>query len=558
MHEPVMRMGAEHISYYYENQSRLHCNIHTAKDIVFSTEHDSNVKYCVKQGLSVEECLDRGLTKEVLEQIKEGLATEHGKTEVAEANVTVTCTSALKTAALFQIAAGAIASKTILDLTDIPENMQAAVKQHAERASTIEKLDEGAMELIREFETKASQKVSDSVQFIVEPNSASLLATTINETFVGGLRGDQATYVMCVYDIKLAGEAMTSPNLRTPAFKHERLRKCIAARLQSTSKQSGAEALDDGDMWVVFDGGHAGNKTLILNQFIDCEGKTLVKQVRTVHMFYSEESLTKRLKRQTSINLHQLEAIHMVTQSPLQYTKRSRKFFEGSSNAGNIFGPIATPDPSASWLTTYREKKEMYASFRAPVGGTVEHDENEGRGKRKRQDSDIEPMSFHSTQREVYLELLHSHPPSAVIDFTSCDGGFAMACLEAGMPYLGIAFTEKHKQGLLQHLASNVFNCYTQPDHPWHSVPLSEVLRGCESTTPAAGGDDQGGDSDDQGDDDKPQKPPNGKFKGKAAKKVKVKGKAKATDTDRAELLKRLAEIEGHGESSGSEGNELE
>ena len=66
--------------------------------------------------------------------------------------------------------------------------------------------------------------------------------------------------MMCVYDIKLAGEAMTSPNLRTPAFKHEMLRKCIAARLQSTRKQSGAEALHDGDMWVVFDGGHAGSR----------------------------------------------------------------------------------------------------------------------------------------------------------------------------------------------------------------------------------------------------------------------------------------------------------
>ena len=256
-----MRMGAaERISSYYENQSKLHCNNHTAKDIVFSMEHDPNAKYCVKQGMSVEECLDRGSAKEVLEQIKDGLATEYGKTEVAEANVTVTCASAIKTAALFQTAAGAIASKTILDLTEIPENMQAAVKQQAELASSIEKLDEGAMERIREFETKASQKVSDSVQFIVEPNLASLLATTINETFVCGLRGDQAKYVMCVYDIKLAGEAMTSPNLRTPAFKHEMLRKCIAARLQSTRKQSGAEALHDGDMWVVFDGGHAGSR----------------------------------------------------------------------------------------------------------------------------------------------------------------------------------------------------------------------------------------------------------------------------------------------------------
>ena len=111
----------------------------------------------------------------------------------------------------------------------------------------------------------------------------------------------------------------------------------------------------------------------------------------------------------------------------------------------------------------------------------MENDENKG-WCASRQDSDIEPMSLHSTKREVYLERLHSHPPSAVIDFTSCDGGFAMACLEAGTPYLGIAFAEKHKEGLLRYLASHVFNCYTQPDHPWHSVPLSDVLKGCERT----------------------------------------------------------------------------
>ena len=116
--------------------------------------------------------MDRSTTKEALEQIKEGLAEEYGKTE---AEASTACTPAPEASALFQIAAGAIASQTILDLSDIPENMKAAVKQQAERVTSIEKMDETAMERVREFETKASQKVSDCVQFIVEPASSSML-----------------------------------------------------------------------------------------------------------------------------------------------------------------------------------------------------------------------------------------------------------------------------------------------------------------------------------------------------------------------------------------------
>ena len=531
---------------------------------MFGVEHDPNIKFCVKNSMTVEECVARGGIQEALDKIKPQIIAEFGQEDTAPGQVAGHGLGPSDAPTLFAIAAGAVASA---DVSDLPEEIAAAVKQQSQRADTIERLPEEGTDLVQAWQAKALQKVSDGVQLLVEPDSATLLQQMISETYVGSVRGDDCRYVLCVYDCKLAGESQTAPYVRTPAFKHDRLKKCFSAVRQ----QRGDEKLPDGDLWMLFDAGAHGNKSVMLNQFQDSEGKAFPKSVWTLHLVYSEQSVAKKLKRTASSQVHQLEYVHMVTQAPLRFLKKDRSYFENCTNAGDVLTPIAMPQLADQWLATFQDKRAMYGNMRTPVGGAVETEHGSEPGqKRKRLDNDVEPMTYHGMIPEVYKELLHSHPAVAVMDFTACDGMLAAVCLELGVPYLGVVFSERHKEGLINHLAHYVFNAMMTETHQWYAAPLAAVLaKAPAQEKPQATALSQ--DSDDAAAAKKPAETAKASAKSKAKTKAsgqssKAAGAAKAASAqgksassskdaaDRAKLLARLAELGGESPDDSASG----
>eukprot|EP00959_Pyramimonas_sp_CCMP1952_P420369 8805037-Pyramimonas_sp.AAC.1 len=57
------------------------------------------------------------------------------------------------------------------------------------------------------------------------------------------------------------------------------------------------EELDAGDVWLIFDGGLAGNKGFILNSFCNSENKYLSKTAKHIHIHYSESAMEARCAR---------------------------------------------------------------------------------------------------------------------------------------------------------------------------------------------------------------------------------------------------------------------
>ena len=77
--------------------------------------------------------------------------------------------------------------------------------------------------------------------------------------------------------------------------------------------------------------------------------------------------------------------------------------------------------------------------------------------KRKKNLDDVEPVFFNTLPKVLIEELMHLSGAAAVIDLTAGSGGWALACLEQGIPYFGVVLTEIHLSELHSHLAREAF-----------------------------------------------------------------------------------------------------
>lgn len=97
----------------------------------------------------------------------------------------------------------------------------------------------------------------------------------------------------------------------------------------------------------------------------------------------------------------------------------------------------------------------MLGAMRQAIGGDTPG--AEPGAKRKRQDTDIEPFTYHSMVETIPSELLHAyHPTKVVIDGTP-SVEWAMACIKTSTPYLGICYSEDHCKQMEAHLAHRIF-----------------------------------------------------------------------------------------------------
>lgn len=77
------------------------------------------------------------------------------------------------------------------------------------------------------------------------------------------------------------------------------------------------------------------------------------KAVRQLTLVISENSMTSRLEKVKGFNsMNQLQTLNIVTKNVLQLNVHDRIFVEGSTNRGNVLGPLAWDphdDVSATW-----------------------------------------------------------------------------------------------------------------------------------------------------------------------------------------------------------------
>lgn len=183
------------------------------------------------------------------------------------------------------------------------------------------------------------------------------------------------------------------------------------------------------------------------------------------------------LRFKSTKQLQQLETVYIVTdaQTSLKHRTRVVAAFNPSgkvTSAGNILSDAPLVSLTASWCMKVEDKKKLYGSMRIAVGGQTDQEQ-----PRARPDSELEPVSFHQTCKEVWQEIMQSETQcKAVIDLNATDI-LAWECVQSATPYLGVTFTEFHSEALTNRLAQLTFKMMMTEGSNLYRPSLAMLLR---------------------------------------------------------------------------------
>jgi len=232
------------------------------------------------------------------------------------------------------------------------------------------------------------------------------------------------------------------------------------------------EQLEAGDLVFVADGGRHGNDMTITGCFAKCSDGTSFedKTKSTYFQCYDEQSLAARKEKNRGL-LNQIEMVHVFSKGAMVLNKCAQKHYSGTS-LGNNIGPIVVPkyDDPAVWRVTADVMRKIYGKTGkilvggpcpVPVVAKPEFLDN------------CEPVTWHGSCPALYEELLHSFNVKSVCDATVADHTFALACLKAKIPYIGITMSESHAAFLQGHLVRCVWEEYQDEESVLYQPGLS-------------------------------------------------------------------------------------
>jgi hypothetical protein len=230
-----------------------------------------------------------------------------------------------------------------------------------------------------------------------------------------------------------------------------------------------------GDMYMMPDGGR-NISSKFRNLFVDEDTKTKLAVSRKLNVLRSEEGLAAR-RRVSRHLIKQLEPFHVYTGARLKMAKKSKRHFTGT-NLGDSLTEVPVPLEDELWATDKATKKAIYSSKNfILVGGRADSGESEDEDDEddaadeqeppfKKAKTDTIPVFFHELPKVLTTEIINLYCVVGVIDLTAGAGTWAKACLDAGIPYFGVALTLKHQEELSNHLVEYVKAAQLNPQSP--------------------------------------------------------------------------------------------
>ena len=174
------------------------------------------------------------------------------------------------------------------------------------------------------------------------------MASNAKESPVGQLRGSDGCYIGIMYDYKLTGEPITAPHLRACPLRQHHLRKMISGVL--STRESG-DVMHAGDLFMLLAAGRHGNESTLMSGFVkESDGKVMAKTKKTVHVFFSEESVSARrsLVRGTA-------ALPQAPSSILAIISRGAQ-----RELANTYEPTCLSLRPMVWATSLRKPSRQY------------------------------------------------------------------------------------------------------------------------------------------------------------------------------------------------------
>ena len=238
------------------------------------------------------------------------------------------------------------------------------------------------------------KQIRTYIQYITEKKSVTDLEVAIRESSLAMMRGDPTGLVLYHYDVKLAGEPQTRPELRISPLRDASYHRLVRAVLNARSPAGSVATqgyVRSGEVAVILDGGRKGNINKLIAPWKVGTAKDQVQAGQNdednedekqdggdedesgasapgfvasiLALVYTEESVLakrQRLRSQPGTgSVQQGEWAHILAHNRISLPDRKRKNFPGTTAGDTIYG-IALPELASEWHLSWKVKKEVY------------------------------------------------------------------------------------------------------------------------------------------------------------------------------------------------------
>ena len=173
--------------------------------------------------------------------------------------------------------------------------------------------------------------------------------------------------------------------------------------------------------------------------------------------------------------MNQLETIHIVTAAGAARQKRRARrsaHMKNESSSGNVLSGMPALDPASQWSQKVKDKKQLFGPhMRIAVGGQTDGEHISSK------DEDWEPVFWHCSPPSLLEEVMRSEAwADGVLDYTPTDVA-AKKAMDLGIPYVGVVYSETHKELLLRRLASLIVKDMLTEGHSLFNAEAGKLMQ---------------------------------------------------------------------------------
>ena len=266
-----------------------------------------------------------------------------------------------------------------------PEHLDIKERLGKQLGEVKDAMDAAVAEDSNHWRGVAEKTVAQQIKLVVH-SQPDTLKQYVKDCSISQTKGDLGGLVAYHFDSKLAGEAITNPQVRPCPLQEKAysltVQTLIAARAPPTDKDP---TLNAGEIALLIDGGKSGNKRPLLKPWrpqagdddddadMDDEAAPAASfKTRQVSLIKNEASVRARRVRAVARgagSIPQHETMHICGKDMSLPEQSWGNGYDGT-NKGTAIATIKVDDIENDWTETVKVKKDIYGSFRIAVGNT--------------------------------------------------------------------------------------------------------------------------------------------------------------------------------------------
>ena len=313
-----------------------------------------------------------------------------------------------------------------------------------------------------------------------------LIKGTVLMTMTAEQLKSQESKILIYYDEKLAAEASCQPATRRPPSRDGLRDNCLRAVMALFHKELSTGQLTLRDNFIILMpdnnkhmfGAKRQQSVWDAVSMSGADGSTRKPELTHISYMLTYDEDTLRMQRATlrqATFVDQTEALHMLYGKDTKIKVKARGFYKGTTHGKSWIGLELDPLRADDALLVPKWKKaDILGNARCLVGGPSTNPDA-AEAAVEEESADMQPISYWSSPKLYYQDILQSYDIVQVLDFTAGDGKFAKACLnsQGKVKYVGFCHSKAHKEILHEHLCKWYIGQMTKEGSPLFSTEVT-------------------------------------------------------------------------------------